>query len=43
MLDDDAKKIMSSKFDKETNFQNIIKNVNQKKRKKSILDCFNML
>lgn len=40
MLDDDAKKIMYSKFDKDTNFQNIIKNVNQKK---SILDCFNML
>ena len=30
MLDDDAKKIMYSKFDKDTNFQNIIKNVNQK-------------
>lgn len=43
MLDDDAKKIMYSKFDKDTNFQNIIKNVNQKKEKKSILDCFNML
>lgn len=40
MLDDDAKKIMYSKFDKDTNFQNIIKNVNQKKRKKIYIRLF---
>ena len=40
MLDDDAKKIMYSKFDKDTNFQNIIKNVNQKKRKKIYIRFF---